>query len=67
MLSKLCPGDIWKADLVSNGYNFQNIEDVAYSKMGEEGDKLKEDLLNKTEPEPDDLENSQPIQMTEKH
>lgn len=29
MLSILCPGVIWKADLVRNEYDLQNVEDTA--------------------------------------
>lgn len=65
MLSKLCPGVIWKTDLVSNEYDFQNVEDTAYSKIGGGEDKLRRNLLTKNEPELDDKENSQPFQMTE--
>ena len=34
-----------------------------YSKIREERDKLRKELLSKKEPALDDLENSQPIQM----
>ena len=47
----------------------QSLEDMSwfylasYSKMREERDKLKKDLLSKKEPELEYLENSQPIYM----
>lgn len=73
-----CPGVLWQVELLSNEIGYlaeeipkQNIEDAAWvliasSKMQEERDELKKEVLSKKESRLEDLEDSQLLQIFKK-
>ena len=78
-LAESCASILWKVEIVINELRFLtednselSVEGVtwflltAYSKMRQERDKLKKELLIKKEPECDDLEKSQPTHTAKK-